>query len=110
MCRLFLGVALFALVSNDTHDMNLPASIVNSIAHGFAVDGQTFVDAGKLCVPLLEGSIKFDRCYANQDVTDGALAGDAFFSVAVVAAETFTSFWRQGLSPIGDRFITAHSA
>ena len=35
----FLGVTLFALMPNDTHDMNLPATVVNGIAHGFAVDG-----------------------------------------------------------------------
>lgn len=110
MCQLFLGVTLLALVSYDTHDMNLPAAVVQGVAHGFSVDGQTVIDDGKLLIPLPESPIQLDWCYSNQDVTDGTFAGDALFSVAVVAAKTFSGFWREGLRPIGNCLVAAHAA
>jgi hypothetical protein len=74
MCQLFLGVTLLALVSHDTHDMNLPAAVVQGVAHGFSVDGQTVIDDGKLLIPLPESPIQLDWCYSNQDVTGMALS------------------------------------
>ncbi len=94
MCRLFLGVALFALVPDGTHDMNLPATVINGIAHGFAVDRQTIVDCTILGIPLLECPVQFHWCYSNQYVTDGAFTGDAIFSVTETAAKAVASSWR----------------
>jgi hypothetical protein len=48
-----LGVTGFGLMADGAHDMGLIALIVNGIAHGLTVDGQTLVLLTVGFVPLL---------------------------------------------------------
>jgi len=84
---------LFTLVSNDTHDVGLPAIVVNGIAHGFSVDRQTFVDYPVLCIPGLEGLVQFHRVNSNEYVTYGTFAGDAVFFATEATAESVSCRW-----------------
>ena len=85
---------MFALMPNGAHDMNLSATVVNGIAHGFAVDSQTVVDCTILGIPLLECPVQLHWCYSDQDVSDGTFAWDAVFSATKAAVKAVACFWR----------------
>jgi hypothetical protein len=44
-------------MTDDTENMSLMSLIVNGVAHGFAVDGKTFVFFSVSFVPTLQGSV-----------------------------------------------------
>lgn len=85
---------MFALMPNGAHDMNLSATVVNGIAHGFAINRQTVVDCTILGIPLLECPVQFHWCNANEYVADGAFTGDAIFPATEATAEAVASFRR----------------
>ena len=86
-----MGVTLLALMPYGTHDMNLSTVIVNSIAHGLAVDCQAFIDYAVLGIPGLEGLVQFHGVNSNKDITYGAFAWDAVLSMTEVTAESGAS-------------------
>lgn len=73
VCRLFFGIAGEGFVANSTHDMRLFANIIYRAAHGFAIDGQTFIGLCILSAPVSQRLVKRIRLYANQDINTPTL-------------------------------------
>src|SRR5205807_6407362 len=55
---LFLSVASFGLMTDDAHNMSLLALLIQGVAHGLAVDGQTLIPCAIAFVPALQGAIQ----------------------------------------------------
>ena len=53
-----MGVANFALMTHDAQHMRLLPLPVQSVAHGLAVDGQTFIPFAIAFIPALQGPIQ----------------------------------------------------
>ena len=105
-----MSVTLFALMPDGAHDVALSTTIINGIPHGFAVDGQAFVDCSVLSVPLLECSIQFGGINSNQYITYGTFTGNAVFSMTEITAKSGASSGRFGLCPVGNGLIATHPA
>jgi hypothetical protein len=65
-----LGVAVFGLVTNHSHDMGLISLIIHSVTHGFAVNGQALILRGMDLIPTLQSPVQFDRIDPNQYIPD----------------------------------------
>ena len=57
-------------MTHCAHDVSLIALIVDSVTHGFAINGQTFVLLTIGLVPTLQGTVQMHRIDANQHITD----------------------------------------
>ena len=104
-----MGVAVFTLMTDDTENMGLMPLFIDGVAHGFAVDGQTFVFLGVGLVPALQGSIEMHGIDPDQDIPDDGLAGDEVAALLVAAVETLAGPLAEALGPIGDGPVSAHA-
>src|SRR2546430_15828586 len=75
-CPLFLSVASFGLMTDDAHNMSLLALLIQGVAHGLAVDGQTLIPCAIAFVPALQGAIQIGGREAGLHVVGEGLAGD----------------------------------
>jgi hypothetical protein len=96
-------------MTDDTENMSLMPLIVNGVAHGFAVDGKTFVFFSVGFVPTLQGSVEMHRIDPDQDITDDVLAWDKVIAVCVAASETLPGLLAKAFGPICDSSVSAHS-
>ena len=83
--------------------------IVDSVAHGLAVEGKTFVMLGIGFVPVLQSSVQMDGIDPDQNITDDVFAGDNIVVVGITAAETLPGIFVEAFGPIGDCPVSAHS-
>ena len=90
--RLFLGVATARLVTNGAHDVCLSAFVIDGIAHGFAVNGQTLIKTAKLCIPCAQSMIQFLWINGNQSIADHRSAGYFILTIPFTTSETLTGF------------------
>ena len=103
-----MGVAVFTLMTDDAENMGLMPLFIDGVAHGFAVDGQTFVFGSVGLVPALQGSIEMRWIDPDQDIPDDGLAGDEVTALFVAAAETLPGPLAETFGPISDRMVSAH--
>ena len=61
---------------HGTHDVSLLSLLVDGVAHGLAIDGQTLVLLTEGRIPLLQGEVEFDRIDPHQHIPDDGLAGN----------------------------------
>src|SRR5437879_11329153 len=73
-CPLFLGVASFALMTDDAHHMSLLTLLIQGVAHRLAVDGQTLISRAIDFVPALQGLVQMRGGDADQHITQDVLA------------------------------------
>src|SRR5205823_4481444 len=91
-------------MTDDTHHMRLVTLLIEGVAHGLAIDGQTFILARVEFVPAAQGAVQMRGVDADQNIADDELAGydvTAFFATAPetlpgLLAETF---WPNRRSP-----------
>ena len=57
-------------MTDDAENMGLMPLLIDGVAHGFAVDGKTFVFLSIGFIPTLQGSVELYWIDANQDITD----------------------------------------
>ena len=87
-------------MTDCTHDVGLIALIVNGVAHGFSIDGQSFILLTIDLVPALQCMVEMHGIHANQHVTDDGQAGYDVTLVLVTAAETLAGLLAELFGPI----------
>jgi len=73
-------------VTNDAHDMGLMPLLIDGVAHGLTVDGETFILLPIDFIPALQGAVQIDGIDADKDIADDIRTGDEvapFFTTAV---------------------------
>ncbi len=48
-------------MSNDAHHMRLLALLIQGVAHGLAIDGQTLISCAIAFIPALQGAIQIGK-------------------------------------------------
>src|SRR5271169_5325721 len=96
-------------MADDAHDVGLISLIIESVAHRFTVNGQTFVLLGIGIVPALQGLVESLGIDADQEISDDIFTGDHITAVFSTAAETLPGLGAKALSPIGDGLIAPHA-
>jgi len=97
-------------MTDGTHDVSLTAVIIESIAHGFSVNGQSFVVLTIGLVPVLEGTVEMHGVHPDEHLTDDGQARYEVAFVLVAAAETLPGLLSKTFGPIRDGQVAAHSA
>ena len=90
-------------MTDDAHHMSWVTLRVEGIAHGFAVEGQTFVFPGVGLIPAAQGAVQVRRVDADQHVADDRLAGHDVTTLFATAAEALARFRPETFRPVGDR-------
>ncbi len=106
----FLGVADFALMTDDAHHMRLMTLLVEGVAHGLAVDSQRLILPRVGFVPAPEGAVQMRGGDADQDIADDVLTGHHVTAPFPTAPEALAGFLPETLRPVGDRSVAAHTA
>src|SRR5437016_8752764 len=109
-CPLFLGVASFALMTDDAHHMSLLTLLIQGVAHGLAVDGQTLISRAIDFVPALQGLVQLRGRDADQHMAQAVLSGHDITTLFAPPAKALSRFLPQALRPIRDGLVTAHPA
>jgi hypothetical protein len=78
-------------MADDAENMGLMSLIIDGVAHGLAVDGQTFVLLSIGLVPTLQGLVQLYGIDANQDLADNRFTGDILYSLC----QEKDSVWRK---------------
>ena len=73
---LFLGVAGFRLMPDDTHDMRLIPLLVEGILHRLAIHRQRFVLRAPDLIPSIERTVQHRRFNPHQAVSNHKFAGN----------------------------------
>jgi hypothetical protein len=107
---LFLGVAVFGLVADCAHYVDLATLFVDCVAHGFAVDCEALIFPAISFIPFLQGSVKVQRIYADKHIAEDVLAWNYTLSIDHSASETFTRLLAETVCPVRYGLITSHSA
>jgi hypothetical protein len=92
MPLLFLGVAILALMTDDTHDMSLTTLLIYSVAHRLAINRKGFVFITIHFIPSPERMVKLCRINTDKQITNDIFAGNNTTSVFTTAGETFPRF------------------
>lgn len=95
-------------MADSAHDMNLMAVIVDGVAHGFSINGQTFVMDTIGLIPSLQGLVEMNGIHADQYLSDDRQARYDIAPFHVSAAETFPGFLSKAIGPIRDSQVSAH--
>jgi hypothetical protein len=64
----FLGVTLLALVADHAHDVGLTTGLIQDVAQGFPIDGETFIDSAVVYLPVLKSLVEFRGLYPDQHI------------------------------------------
>ena len=70
----FFGVAVQALVTDGAHDVGLMTLLIEGIAHGLAVDGETFILCAIHFVPAPKSAVQMCRIDTDQHIAQDKLA------------------------------------
>ena len=90
-------------MADDAHDVNLAPWVVTGMAHGLAVEGETFVGLAIDRIPSLQGVVELDRIDADQHIANDRLAGDRVAAGLAATAEALSRLGTEAVGPIGDR-------
>ena len=77
---------------DNTQDMRLTTFFINSVTHGFTVDGHAFVCFGELFVPALQRKIELFGIDANQGFSERGATGYIITAIAFATAKTGSRF------------------
>jgi len=97
-------------MTDCAHDVDLIALIVDSVFHGFSVDGQALILLSIDVVPALQGMVEMNRIDANQHITNDGEAGYDITPVFISAAKTLPSFLTKAFGPVRYGQISTHPA
>jgi hypothetical protein len=62
-------------MTDDAHHMGLMAFLIEGVAQGLAVDGQTFILPGVDFVPASQGAVQMRGGDADQDIAEDVSLG-----------------------------------
>ena len=96
-------------MTDHAHDVGLMTLLINGIAHGLAVYGQTLILLAIGLVPALKGAVQMHRVNADKDIANDGGAGDEVATVFAAAVETLSRFGAKAFGPIRDGPISPHS-
>src|SRR5271169_1009045 len=97
-------------MTNDAHDMGLTALVIEGVAQGLAVDGETLILPGVDFVPASQGAVQMGGGDADQNIAEDVLAGHDVTAPLATAPEALPGLLPETLGPIGDRPVAAHAA
>ena len=83
-----MGVTLLALVTDGAHDVGLTVSFIDRVAHGFTIDGETFIDSAVVSIPVLKGLVEFPGVHPDQHIAQAAFAGHPILALAVATTKS----------------------
>lgn len=96
-------------MTDRAHDVGLITLIVDSVFHGFSVDGQALIVLSVDAIPALQGRVELNRVDANQHITDDGEAGYDIAPFFISAAETFPGFLAKAFGPVRYSQVSTHS-
>ena len=88
-------------MADHTHDVRLPARVVDRVLHGFTIHRQRFVVLAPRLVPGIERPIQRVRFNPHQTIADDQFAGHDIAPVLAPATEAFPPV--VGNPPLGER-------
>jgi len=103
-----LGVADLGLMTDCAHNVDLIALIVDSVFHGFSVNGEALIVLSVDVIPALQGMVEMNRIDANQHITDDGEAGDDIAPVFISAAKTLPGFLAKAFGPVRYSQVSTH--
>lgn len=103
-----MGIADLALMTDCAHDVRLIAVIIDGVAHGLSINGQSFVLLAIGLIPALEGMVKMHGLHAHEYIPDDGQARNDVTPVAVSTAETLPGLLSKTFSPIRYGQVTVH--
>ena len=95
-------------MTDDAHDVGLVPLLIDGVAHGLAVNGETFVLLTIEFIPALQGAVEVHRIDADKDIADDVLARDDAATVFVAAAEALPGLGAKALGPVRDSPVSTH--
>src|SRR2546429_5201623 len=87
-------------MTDDAHNMSLLALLIQGVAHGLAVDGQTLIPCAIAFVPALRGAIQIGGRDTGLYGGEGRVAGPHIMAPFANANETLPRVLPRGLGPI----------
>jgi len=96
-------------MTNDAKHMGSMSLIIDGVAHGLTVNGQTFVFLSVGFVPTLQGSVQIGGIDPDQNIADNRLTWDHVTLFGIAAAEASSGVFTEAFGPIGDGPVSAHS-
>ena len=96
-------------MTDGAHDMGLIPLLIDSVAHGFAINSEAFVFLSIDLVPALQGAVEVNGLDADEHISDDGFARDEVAAVFVAASEALSGPGTKALSPVRYSSISAHS-
>lgn len=96
-------------MTDRAHDVDLIALIVDSVFHGFSVDGQALIALSVDAIPALQSRVELNRVDADQYITDDGEAGYDIAPVFISAAKTLPGFLAKAFGPVRYSQVSTHS-
>ena len=96
-------------MTDGTHDVSLITLIVDSVAHGFSINGQRVILLRIALVPALQCTVEMCGVHADQDIADDGQARDDVALVLAATPEALASLLAQAVGPIRDGQVATHA-
>jgi hypothetical protein len=96
-------------MTDDAKHMGSMSLIIDGVAHGFTVNGKTFVFLSVGFVPTLQGSVQIDGIDPDQNIADNRLTWDDVTFIGIAAAEALPGIFTEAFGPISHGPVSAHS-
>jgi len=87
-------------MADDAHDMSLMTLIIDGVAHGLAVYGETLVLPSINFVPASQGAVQMGGFDSDKNIADDGLAGDDVAAPFATAIETLPCLLAEAVGPI----------
>src|SRR5438445_13838079 len=97
-------------MTDDAHHMRTLALLIQGVAHGLAVDGQTLIPCAIAFVPALQSAIQIGGRDADWHIAEDGLAGHHIMALFATASEALPRFLPEALGPIRNSLVPAHPA
>lgn len=95
-------------MTDDAHDVGLVPLLIDGVAHGLAVNGETFVLITIEFIAALQGAVEVHRIDTDKDIADDVLARDDVATVFVAAAEVLPGLGAKALGSVRDSPVSTH--
>ena len=96
-------------MTDGAHDMGLIPLLIDSVAHGLAINSEAFVFLSIDLVPALQSAVEVSWIDADEHISDDGFARDEVAAVFVAASEALSGPGPKALRPIRYSSISAHS-
>ena len=94
---------------HPAQDRRLPTFVVDRIAQGFAINGETLILLPVVGIPPRQRAVEGNGIGSDKNVAKGAFAGNNPNPLVDPTAKAFTCLGPQILDPTPDRLIALHA-